>query len=72
VALAAGASSAAHPSSTVCGPTSARTLAAGHVARVYSSGHWVYGCAAGAARTYRLGQPATCIGATRIAPVVVT
>jgi hypothetical protein len=72
MALVAGASSAAHPSAPVCGPASAKTLAASHAARVYGSGHWVYGCAAGAGRTYRLGQRPTCIGPARIAPVMVT
>ncbi len=72
MALVAGASSAAHPSASACGPASAKTLAASHTARVYGSGHWVYGCAAPGGRTYRLGQGPTCIGAPRIAPVVVT
>ena len=72
MALLAGASSVAHPTSPVCGPANAKTLATSHAARVYGSAHGVYGCAAGAGRTYRLGQRPTCVGAARIAPVVVT
>jgi hypothetical protein len=72
MALLAGASSTARPTSPVCGPASAKTLAASHTARVYGTSHWVYGCAAGVGRTYRLGQRPTCNGAPRIAPVVVT
>jgi hypothetical protein len=70
VALMASASSMAVSSSPVCGPANTKTLAASQTARVYSSGPWVYGCAAATGRSYRLGQRSTCIGAARVGPVV--
>jgi hypothetical protein len=70
VALAAGSASAAPSHSPVCGPARAKTVAATRTARIYRSAHWVYGCASGSARAYRLGQQPTCIGAPRVGPVV--
>ena len=57
VALALGAcGAAARPtSSTACGPSSARTLAADHIARVYATASAVYGCTRGASQRYKLG-----------------
>ena len=56
---------------TLCGPIGAHTLAASAVARAYSAAGVVYGCAAGGARSYRLGQQTTCIMSARVAPVTV-
>ena len=49
-----------------CGPSSAHTLAADAVARVYVSGGSAYGCAAGGARSYRLGSTGFSIRTGRI------
>jgi hypothetical protein len=65
---AAARSTAGHP---ICGPAAARTLAAGKLARVYSIHGSVYGCAAGASKSYTLGRAARSITAPRVGPVVV-
>jgi hypothetical protein len=57
-------------SSVACGPASARTLESDSIARVYSSGGSIYGCARGASRVYRLGNAQICIRAGRAGPVV--
>ncbi|HEY3725769.1 MAG TPA: hypothetical protein VGL51_01260 [Solirubrobacteraceae bacterium] len=53
----------------VCGPHFARTLAGDAVARVYVSAGKAYGCAAGSARSYKLGTTGNCIAARRIESV---
>ncbi|MEA2161510.1 MAG: hypothetical protein QOD66_3890 [Solirubrobacteraceae bacterium] len=63
-------SSVAH-GGTPCGPAAARTLASGPHARVYASRGVVFGCAAGGARSFRLGGTGSCIGSDRVGPVVV-
>jgi hypothetical protein len=57
----------------LCGPSGARTLAAGSHARVYVSHGVVTGCARwpGGGRSERLGVTTSCIGADRVGPVVV-
>ena len=69
-----GAALAQSPAGTspLCGPTSARTLAASHQARVYGSGAVVYGCAKSGRSSIRLGERGSCIGAARIVPITVT
>ncbi len=52
-----------------CGPGSVQTLAADRSARVYARGGEVYGCARGAARSFRLGTKSLCIRSGRAAPV---
>jgi hypothetical protein len=56
----------------VCGPRSAHTLAGDSVARVYSSAGKAYGCAAGGARSYRLGKTGNCSGGEQIQTVRVS
>jgi hypothetical protein len=58
-------------SSSWCGPVAGHTIAADAVARVYTVGDTVYGCASGGAKSYKLGQRASCIGASRVSPVKV-
>jgi hypothetical protein len=65
-----GAAAVAH-GAPPCGPPAARTLASGSHARVYASGGGAFGCAAGGAKSFRLGGTASCIGADRVGPVVV-
>lgn len=60
----------ATPRSPVCGPAGAHTLASSSSARVYSRSEAVFGCAAGGARSYRLGQLGPCNGANHVSPVV--
>ncbi|HEY2437677.1 MAG TPA: hypothetical protein VGH93_10885, partial [Solirubrobacteraceae bacterium] len=52
-----------------CGPSSAKTLAVDSRARVYSTGNAVYGCAAGAHRSFRLGASGRSIREGRVGPV---
>jgi hypothetical protein len=69
---AAGAGGSGPPGSAAagrCGPRSARTLAADSRARVYSTGNAVYGCAAGAHQSFRLGAAARSLREGRVGPV---
>ena len=54
-----------------CGPVAARTLAADKVARVYTVGNSVYGCALGGKHPFKLGQRRTCIMASQVTTVAV-
>jgi hypothetical protein len=54
-----------------CGAPAGHTIAADSVARVYSVGGAVFGCASGGARSYKLGQLRTCIAASRVTAVKV-
>lgn len=81
VALAACGSSSAAASSTTteappaqpasCGPAGAQTLATSQLARVYSVGEEVYGCAIGTHRSYWLGAGARTFHQSRVGPVAV-
>jgi hypothetical protein len=62
-------STTAGSSQIACGPSTARTLASNTLARVYESGGWIYGCARGATRHYRLGNAQICIRTGRAGPV---
>lgn len=77
---ACGSSSAASPTSSTapvattagaaaCGPSSGQTLLSNRQARVYASGGFVYGCATGAGRSYRLGSVTNCMRSARAAPI---
>jgi hypothetical protein len=55
--------------STVCGPAGAHTLASDAVARVYSQGEKVYGCAAGSHSSYALGTTSSSMGEERVGPI---
>ena len=70
-ACATSASGSSSASGAVCGPTSAKTLAASPQARVYASGDSAYGCAAGDHGQIRLGSRRSCIGSPRVGPVTV-
>jgi hypothetical protein len=64
-------SASSRPSATRahrCGPPHAKTLAADRVARIYSRGGEVYGCAAGARRSYLLGSSSRSIRQGRVGP----
>jgi hypothetical protein len=60
---------AATPGAAACGPSSERTLLSNRQARVYASTGFVYGCATGAGRTYRLGSLTDCMRSARAAPI---
>jgi hypothetical protein len=76
----AGASSFARPDATRsaqaaaarCGPSSARTLAAGASARVYASHGKVYGCSIHGHASYVLGSTNVCTVSARVGAVAVT
>jgi hypothetical protein len=52
-----------------CGPSKARTLAADRLARVYSRGGRVYGCADGTHTSYVLGSASNSMGQGRVGPI---
>jgi hypothetical protein len=52
-----------------CGPAQSTTLAAGSVARVYSVGQVVYGCAARGGRAFRLGASMRTLREGRAGPI---
>ena len=54
-----------------CPPAGAHVLAASRRARVYALGGSVYGCAAPAGRSYRLGAASRSPGQARVGPVAV-
>lgn len=54
-----------------CGPPSAHTLAASHLARVYALSGGVYGCSLGGHRSFRLGNEARSIREGRVGPLAV-
>jgi hypothetical protein len=58
-------------SASRCGPVAGRTIAADAVARVYTVGDAVYGCASGGAKSYKLGQLGSCIASSRVSAVKV-
>jgi hypothetical protein len=74
-ALAAcGSSSAASSGGTAsahCGPAAGHTMARSSQARVYTSGHAVYGCARGGHRPIRLGSIGGCVGGSSVGQVAV-
>lgn len=63
------AASGASAHGAVCGPPKARTLAADSLARVYSQGKKVYGCAKGAHSSYALGSASSSMGQDRVGPI---
>jgi hypothetical protein len=68
--LACGAAAgAAHSVAPVCGPARAHTLAADSLARVYSRGGKVYGCAKGSHSSYVLGSASHSVGQARVGPI---
>jgi hypothetical protein len=71
VLAACGSSAPGSAATAHCGPFDAKTLAASSVARVYAMGNSVYGCSMDGSGAFLLGQRKTCIGAARVAPVVV-
>jgi hypothetical protein len=71
VLLACGSPAVGSAATAHCGPFDAKTLAASSVARVYAMGNSVFGCSVDGSGAFLLGQRKTCIGAARVAPVVV-
>ena len=69
---AAAARSAAGTAAPVCGPASARTLAASPRARIYDAAHTVYGCAASGHGRWRLGTDGVCNTTQRIGVAAVS
>jgi hypothetical protein len=63
------AASGASAHGALCGPSKARTLAADSLARVYSQGKKVYGCAKGAHSSYALGSTSSSMGQDRVGPI---
>jgi hypothetical protein len=63
------ANSYARSTTRPCGPRDAPTLAASHVARVYSQQGFVYGCSTHSGGRYKLGSSARSIREARIEPV---
>jgi hypothetical protein len=62
----------AGPGGAHCGPSSAHTLAASSVGRVYALGGIAYGCSSTGTMSYKLGQRRTCLGTPLVGPVTVT
>lgn len=71
VLVACGSPAAGSAATAHCGPFDAKTLGASSVARVYAMGNSVFGCSVDGSGAFLLGQRKTCIGAARVAPVVV-
>jgi hypothetical protein len=63
------AASGASAHGALCGPSKARTLAADRLARVYSRGGKVYGCAKASHSSYVLGSASSSMGQGRVGPI---
>ncbi len=68
----AASSSASSPHKSNCGPSSAQTLTADAVARVYTSNGSVYGCSGTSGKRSTLGKRTSCLGTERAGPVTLT
>lgn len=67
----AGSGNTRNPTTIACGPPTARTLGASAVARVYVSGHAVFGCSAHGSGALNLGDAVHCTLTNMVGPVEV-